>query len=144
MNEYVGDLIDEQECKKRIQKAHEDDVRNFYMMTLDMNRYCNNVRNFYMMTLDMNRYCNDVRNFYMMTLDMNRYCNDPKFFRQSSLIRVFSVWLPICTFWTNCSMESPFNSSTCDCIDQVAKEVFFFVFSWTPMVLCLSLLYGPR
>ena len=106
VNEYVGDLIDEQECKKRIQKAHEDDVRNFYMMTLDM----------------------------------NRYCNDPKFFRQSSLIRILSVWLPICTFWTNCSMESPFNSSTCDCIDQVAKE-FFFVFSWTPMVLCVSLLY---
>ena len=39
MNEYVGDLIDEEECKKRIEKAHEDDVRNFYMMTLDMNRY---------------------------------------------------------------------------------------------------------
>ena len=38
VNEYVGDLIDEVECKKRIEKAHEDDVSNFYMMTLDMNR----------------------------------------------------------------------------------------------------------
>ena len=38
VNEYVGDLIDEVECKKRIIKAHEDDVCNFYMMTLDMNR----------------------------------------------------------------------------------------------------------
>ena len=39
MNEYVGDLIDEEECKRRLEKAHEDDVHNFYMMTLDMDRY---------------------------------------------------------------------------------------------------------
>lgn len=38
VNEYVGDLIDEEECKKRILKAHEDNVSNFYMLTLDKNR----------------------------------------------------------------------------------------------------------
>lgn len=38
MNEYVGDLIDEEECKRRLEKAHEEDIRNFYMMTLDSDR----------------------------------------------------------------------------------------------------------
>ncbi|XP_060558862.1 histone-lysine N-methyltransferase NSD2-like, partial [Ruditapes philippinarum] len=38
VNEYVGDLIDEEECKRRLEKAHEDDIHNFYMMTLDMDR----------------------------------------------------------------------------------------------------------
>ncbi|XP_052226023.1 histone-lysine N-methyltransferase NSD2-like isoform X2 [Dreissena polymorpha] len=38
VNEYVGDLIDEEECKRRLEKAHEDNVHNFYMMTLDMDR----------------------------------------------------------------------------------------------------------
>ncbi|XP_005102412.1 histone-lysine N-methyltransferase NSD2 [Aplysia californica] len=36
--EYVGDLIDEEECKKRIEHAHEDNITNFYMLTMDKNR----------------------------------------------------------------------------------------------------------
>ncbi|GFO24565.1 histone-lysine N-methyltransferase [Plakobranchus ocellatus] len=36
--EYVGDLIDEEECKKRIEQAHDDNITNFYMLTLDKNR----------------------------------------------------------------------------------------------------------
>ena len=39
VNEYVGDLIDEAEVKKRIKQAHEDNVTNFYMLTLDNKRY---------------------------------------------------------------------------------------------------------
>ena len=38
VNEYVGDLIDEEECKRRIEQAHEDNVTNFYMLTVDKNR----------------------------------------------------------------------------------------------------------
>lgn len=38
VNEYVGDLIDEAEVKKRIKQAHEDNVTNFYMLTLDNKR----------------------------------------------------------------------------------------------------------
>jgi len=38
VNEYVGDLIDVEESKERLKKAHETDVHNFYMMTLDMDR----------------------------------------------------------------------------------------------------------
>lgn len=38
VNEYVGDLIDEQEVKKRINSAHENNICNFYMLTLDKNR----------------------------------------------------------------------------------------------------------
>uniref|UniRef100_A0A2C9JRL9 Histone-lysine N-methyltransferase n=1 Tax=Biomphalaria glabrata TaxID=6526 RepID=A0A2C9JRL9_BIOGL len=36
--EYVGDLIDEEECKRRIEQAHEDNITNFYMLTMDKNR----------------------------------------------------------------------------------------------------------
>ncbi|RUS83107.1 hypothetical protein EGW08_009139 [Elysia chlorotica] len=36
--EYVGDLIDEEECRKRIEQAHDDNITNFYMLTLDKNR----------------------------------------------------------------------------------------------------------
>ncbi|XP_035672349.1 histone-lysine N-methyltransferase NSD2-like [Branchiostoma floridae] len=36
--EYVGELIDEEEVQRRIKKAHEDNVTNFYMLTLDKNR----------------------------------------------------------------------------------------------------------
>ena len=39
VNEYVGDLIDVEESKERLKKAHETDVHNFYMMTLDMDRW---------------------------------------------------------------------------------------------------------
>ncbi|XP_060071280.1 histone-lysine N-methyltransferase NSD2-like [Ylistrum balloti] len=38
VNEYVGDLIDELEVKKRIDDAHENNICNFYMLTLDKNR----------------------------------------------------------------------------------------------------------
>ncbi|KAK3095090.1 hypothetical protein FSP39_010180 [Pinctada imbricata] len=38
VNEYVGELIDEAEVKKRINIAHEDNILNFYMLTLDKNR----------------------------------------------------------------------------------------------------------
>ncbi|XP_076470902.1 histone-lysine N-methyltransferase NSD2-like [Babylonia areolata] len=38
VNEYVGDLIDEEECKRRIKQAHEDNITNFYMLTVDKNR----------------------------------------------------------------------------------------------------------
>lgn len=36
--EYVGDLIDEEECKKRVEQSHEDNITNFYMLTMDKNR----------------------------------------------------------------------------------------------------------
>lgn len=39
MNEYCGELIDEEECKRRIQQAHDDNITNFYMLTLDSTRY---------------------------------------------------------------------------------------------------------
>ncbi|XP_055956003.1 histone-lysine N-methyltransferase NSD2 isoform X2 [Patella vulgata] len=38
VNEYVGDLVDEDECRRRIKQAHEDNITNFYMLTLDKNR----------------------------------------------------------------------------------------------------------
>lgn len=39
MNEYVGELIDEEECKRRMQKQHDDDINDFYMLTLDNRRF---------------------------------------------------------------------------------------------------------
>lgn len=43
MNEYVGELIDEEECRARIRYAQEHDITNFYMLTLDKvsNGECN-------------------------------------------------------------------------------------------------------
>ena len=38
VSEYVGDLVDEAECKRRLQLAHANNVTNFYMLTLDKNR----------------------------------------------------------------------------------------------------------
>ena len=38
MSEYVGDLIDEAESKRRLELAHANNVSNFYMLTLDKNR----------------------------------------------------------------------------------------------------------
>ena len=35
MNEYVGEVIDEEECRARIRHAQENDICNFYMLTLD-------------------------------------------------------------------------------------------------------------
>ncbi|XP_069332280.1 histone-lysine N-methyltransferase, H3 lysine-36 specific isoform X5 [Eulemur rufifrons] len=38
VNEYVGELIDEEECRARIRYAQEHDITNFYMLTLDKNQ----------------------------------------------------------------------------------------------------------
>nr|XP_028574310.1 histone-lysine N-methyltransferase, H3 lysine-36 and H4 lysine-20 specific isoform X7 [Podarcis muralis] len=38
VNEYVGELIDEEECQARIRYAQEHDITNFYMLTLDKDR----------------------------------------------------------------------------------------------------------
>ncbi|XP_064604086.1 histone-lysine N-methyltransferase NSD2-like isoform X2 [Liolophura sinensis] len=38
VNEYVGELVDEEECRRRIVKAHEENITNFYMLTIDKNR----------------------------------------------------------------------------------------------------------
>lgn len=35
MIEYVGEVIDEEECRARIKHAQENDIFNFYMLTLD-------------------------------------------------------------------------------------------------------------
>ena len=35
VNEYVGELIDEEECRARIKYAQENDIINFYMLTID-------------------------------------------------------------------------------------------------------------
>lgn len=34
VNEYVGEVIDEEECRLRIKRAHENSVTNFYMLTV--------------------------------------------------------------------------------------------------------------
>lgn len=39
MHEYVGELIDEEEVKRRIDESHENNISNYYMLTLDKNRY---------------------------------------------------------------------------------------------------------
>ncbi|XP_060771322.1 histone-lysine N-methyltransferase, H3 lysine-36 specific isoform X2 [Neoarius graeffei] len=36
--EYVGEVIDEEECRTRIKHAQENDISNFYMLTLDKDR----------------------------------------------------------------------------------------------------------
>jgi len=38
VSEYVGDLIDEQEARRRLTEAYRNNVSNFYMMTLDSAR----------------------------------------------------------------------------------------------------------
>ena len=38
VNEYVGELIDEEESKRRLEKYHADNCATFYMLTLDTNR----------------------------------------------------------------------------------------------------------
>ncbi|XP_078508901.1 histone-lysine N-methyltransferase, H3 lysine-36 specific isoform X1 [Lissotriton helveticus] len=38
VNEYVGELIDEEECRARIRHAQDNDISNFYMLTLDKDR----------------------------------------------------------------------------------------------------------
>ncbi|XP_054611427.1 uncharacterized protein nsd1b isoform X2 [Dunckerocampus dactyliophorus] len=38
VSEYVGEVIDEEECRSRIRHAQEHDICNFYMLTLDKDR----------------------------------------------------------------------------------------------------------
>ncbi|KAM9311642.1 histone-lysine N-methyltransferase, H3 lysine-36 specific [Gastrophryne carolinensis] len=38
VNEYVGEMIDEEECRARIRYAQEHEITNFYMLTLDKDR----------------------------------------------------------------------------------------------------------
>ncbi|GAA6083754.1 histone-lysine N-methyltransferase NSD2 isoform X1 [Tachysurus ichikawai] len=38
VSEYVGEVIDEEECRARIKQAQENDVGNFYLLTLDKDR----------------------------------------------------------------------------------------------------------
>lgn len=38
VNEYVGEIIDDDECKRRLQYAYENDICNFYFLTIDKDR----------------------------------------------------------------------------------------------------------
>ncbi|XP_056151410.1 histone-lysine N-methyltransferase NSD2 [Lampris incognitus] len=38
VNEYIGELIDEEECRARIKYAHENNITHFYMLTIDKDR----------------------------------------------------------------------------------------------------------
>ena len=38
VNEYVGELIDDEECKRRLDWAQENNVSNFYLMTIEKDR----------------------------------------------------------------------------------------------------------
>ncbi|XP_070256514.1 histone-lysine N-methyltransferase NSD2 isoform X2 [Myotis yumanensis] len=38
VNEYVGELIDDEECRARIKHAQENDITHFYMLTIDKDR----------------------------------------------------------------------------------------------------------
>ncbi|XP_077587656.1 histone-lysine N-methyltransferase NSD2 [Stigmatopora nigra] len=38
VNEYVGELIDEDECRARIKHAHENNITDFYMLTITKDR----------------------------------------------------------------------------------------------------------
>lgn len=40
MTEYVGEVIDEEECRSRIKHAQEHDICNFYMLTLNKVQQC--------------------------------------------------------------------------------------------------------
>lgn len=39
MNEYVGDLITRDEERLRLAQYHADNITNFYILTMDSNRY---------------------------------------------------------------------------------------------------------
>lgn len=39
MYEYVGEFIDEEEVKRRIDEFYENNISNYYMFILDKNRY---------------------------------------------------------------------------------------------------------
>ncbi|XP_061781091.1 histone-lysine N-methyltransferase NSD2 [Nerophis lumbriciformis] len=38
VNEYIGELVDEDECRARIKYAHENNITDFYMLTIDKDR----------------------------------------------------------------------------------------------------------
>uniref|UniRef100_G3NL12 Nuclear receptor binding SET domain protein 2 n=1 Tax=Gasterosteus aculeatus aculeatus TaxID=481459 RepID=G3NL12_GASAC len=38
VNEYIGELVDEEECRARIKYAHENNISDFYMLTIDKDR----------------------------------------------------------------------------------------------------------
>ncbi|XP_071502155.1 histone-lysine N-methyltransferase NSD2-like [Diadema antillarum] len=38
VNEYVGELVDEEACRRRIKKAHDENITDFYFLTLDKDR----------------------------------------------------------------------------------------------------------
>ncbi|CAN9502627.1 unnamed protein product [Ophioblennius macclurei] len=38
VNEYIGELIDDEECRARIKFAHENNITDFYMLTIDKDR----------------------------------------------------------------------------------------------------------
>jgi len=38
VNEYVGELIDDEECKRRLEMAHDNDISNFYFLTIEKDR----------------------------------------------------------------------------------------------------------
>ncbi|XP_018083498.1 histone-lysine N-methyltransferase NSD2 isoform X2 [Xenopus laevis] len=38
VNEYIGELVDEEECMDRIRRAQENDITHFYMLTIDKDR----------------------------------------------------------------------------------------------------------
>ncbi|XP_063787606.1 histone-lysine N-methyltransferase NSD3 isoform X2 [Pseudophryne corroboree] len=38
VNEYVGELIDEEECRQRMKRAHENGITNFYLLTVTKDR----------------------------------------------------------------------------------------------------------
>lgn len=39
VNEYVGELITDEECKRRLEVAYEMDICNFYFLTIDKDRF---------------------------------------------------------------------------------------------------------
>jgi histone-lysine N-methyltransferase NSD2 len=38
VNEYVGEIITEEECKRRLELAYQNDICNFYFLTIDKDR----------------------------------------------------------------------------------------------------------
>lgn len=38
VNEYVGELVDEDECRRRIEEAHVNNITDFYFLTIDKDR----------------------------------------------------------------------------------------------------------
>ena len=60
MIEYVGEVLDTEMCKQRLQKAHESSTTNFYMLTLDSfgGRDCKKERHAFAETTFITMYTN--------------------------------------------------------------------------------------